>query len=72
MPLEVLHFVEFPSIDTIALGSWRAHTSDAYLLFEEEEAVVAENLSVLQLFVSLNYTSKSKVVIFLHLEIINL
>lgn len=42
--------------DTI---SRRAHTSDVYLLFEEEEAVVAENLSALWLFVSLQLYKKS-------------
>lgn len=52
VPLQVLHFDVSLSIDTIALGNWRPHTSDVYLLFEEE-AVVAENLSALQLFVSL-------------------
>ena len=44
VPLQVLHFDMLPSTDTLALGSWRAHTSDVHLLFEEEEAVVSENL----------------------------
>lgn len=40
-------------LEALALGSWRVQTSDLYSLFEEKEEVVAENFSVIILFVSL-------------------